>query len=192
MRLALDHKVREEIAWRDLARSRIVILEVLFKLRQICCGTRLLQHQEDDACSGRALSPGRLVYLFDMFDRLIARGRRILLFSQFASMFALIKDALRRRGADYALLTGETRGRHILVQCFQSGKVSVFLINLKAGGVDLNLTATDIVIHHDPWRDPAVENQVSGRVHRIGQDEPVFVYRLIAHGTVGEKIQHLQ
>ncbi|MBN0803079.1 SWF/SNF helicase family protein, partial [Pseudomonas aeruginosa] len=93
---------------------------------------------------------------------------------------------------DYVLLTGETRDRRAPVQRFQSGKVPVFLISLKAGGVGLNLTAADTVIHYDPWWNPAVENQASDRAYRIGQDKPVFVYRLIARGTVEEKIQHLQ
>ena len=107
-------------------------------------------------------------------------------------MLALIEDALRQRGVDYVLLTGETRDRRAPVQRFQSGKVPVFLISLKAGGVGLNLTAADTVIHYDPWWNPAVENQASDRAYRIGQDKPVFVYRLIARGTVEEKIQHLQ
>ncbi|KAA0908900.1 SWF/SNF helicase family protein, partial [Aquicoccus porphyridii] len=128
----------------------------------------------------------------DMLDELIAEGRRVLLFSQFTSMLALIEDALRQRGVDYVLLTGETRDRRAPVQRFQSGKVPVFLISLKAGGVGLNLTAADTVIHYDPWWNPAVENQASDRAYRIGQDKPVFVYRLIARGTVEEKIQHLQ
>ncbi|PBD25504.1 helicase, partial [Pseudomonas aeruginosa] len=192
VRLALDRKVREEIARRGLARSRIVILEALLKLRQVCCDTRLLQRQEDGARSGRALSSGKLAYLLDMLDELIAEGRRVLLFSQFTSMLALIEDALRQRGVDYVLLTGETRDRRAPVQRFQSGKVPVFLISLKAGGVGLNLTAADTVIHYDPWWNPAVENQASDRAYRIGQDKPVFVYRLIARGTVEEKIQHLQ
>ncbi len=100
VRLALDRKVREEIARRGLARSRIVILEALLKLRQVCCDTRLLQRQEDGARSGRALSSGKLAYLLDMLDELIAEGRRVLLFSQFTSMLALIEDALRQRGVD--------------------------------------------------------------------------------------------
>ncbi len=170
----------------------IVILEALLKLRQVCCDTRLLQRQEDGARSGRALSSGKLAYLLDMLDELIAEGRRVLLFSQFTSMLALIEDALRQRGVDYVLLTGETRDRRAPVQRFQSGKVPVFLISLKAGGVGLNLTAADTVIHYDPWWNPAVENQASDRAYRIGQDKPVFVYRLIARGTVEEKIQHLQ
>ena len=109
-------------------------------------------------------------------------------------MLALIATALDARRIAYLTLTGETPGtrRGALVQRFQSGKVPLFLISLKAGGVGLNLTAADTVIHYDPWWNPAVENQASDRAHRIGQDKPVFVYKLICAGTVEEKIQALQ
>jgi hypothetical protein len=107
-------------------------------------------------------------------------------------MLALIGEALRQRGIDYALLTGDSRDRRAPVEDFQQGRVPLFLISLKAGGVGLNLTAADTVIHYDPWWNPAAENQASDRAYRIGQDKPVFVYKLIARGTVEEKIQLLQ
>ena len=96
------------------------------------------------------------------------------------------------RGIDYALLTGETVNRSAQVKAFQSGKVAVFLISLKAGGVGLNLTAADTVIHYDPWWNPAAEDQATDRAWRIGQDKPVFVYKLIAKATLEEKIQEMQ
>ncbi|GBL55880.1 Superfamily II DNA or RNA helicase, SNF2 family [Pseudomonas citronellolis] len=193
VRLALDRKVRDEIARRGLARSRIIILEALLKLRQVCCDIRLVQ-KDAPPPSGRAktVTSGKLEYLLDMLEELLAEGRRVLLFSQFTSMLALVGEALQQRGIDYALLTGDSRDRRQPVEDFQQGRVPLFLISLKAGGVGLNLTAADTVIHYDPWWNPAAENQASDRAYRIGQDKPVFVYKLIARGTVEEKIQLLQ
>ena len=127
-----------------------------------------------------------------MLEELFAEGRKVLLFSQFTSMLALIEAELTQRGIDYALLTGSTRDRREPVRRFQAGEVPLFLISLKAGGTGLNLTAADTVIHFDPWWNPAVEQQATDRAYRIGQDKPVFVYRLIARGTVEEKIQLMQ
>jgi SNF2 family DNA or RNA helicase len=127
-----------------------------------------------------------------MLQSLLEDGRRILVFSQFTSMLALIEAELRTRKIAYALLTGDTEDRAGAVRAFQQGEVPLFLISLKAGGVGLNLTAADTVIHYDPWWNPAVENQATDRAWRIGQDKPVFVYKLIAKGTVEEKIQSLQ
>ena len=124
-------------------------------------------------------------------DELFAEGRRILLFSQFTSMLELIEAELKKRNIRYALLTGQTRDRRAPVKDFQSGKLQIFLISLKAGGVGLNLTEADTVIHYDPWWNPAAENQATDRAYRIGQEKPVFVYKMIARGTVEEKIQHL-
>ena len=185
VRLAMDRKVREEIGRKGLASSQIVILEALLKLRQVCCDTRLLRHD------GAAHS-AKLDSLLLMLEELLAEGRKVLLFSQFTSMLALIEAELQRRGIAYALLTGATRDRREPVQRFQNGEVPLFLISLKAGGTGLNLTAADTVIHYDPWWNPAAENQATDRAYRIGQDKPVFVYRLIARGTVEEKIQQLQ
>jgi len=107
-------------------------------------------------------------------------------------MLDLIEPELAKLGIAYVKLTGQTRDRERPVKAFQSGKVPLFLISLKAGGTGLNLTAADTVIHYDPWWNPAVENQASGRAHRIGQDKPVFVYKLIVSGSVEEKIAALQ
>jgi len=113
-------------------------------------------------------------------------------FSQLTSMLALIEEQLRERAVPYSLLTGDTVDRAGQVAAFQQGQTPVFLISLKAGGVGLNLTAADTVIHYDPWWNPAAENQATDRAWRIGQDKPVFVYKLIAKGTLEEKIQLLQ
>jgi SNF2 family DNA or RNA helicase len=127
-----------------------------------------------------------------MIVELLDEGRKILVFSQFTSMLALIEEELQARAIAYALLTGATRDRSEQVAAFQRGEVPLFLISLKAGGVGLNLTAADTVIHYDPWWNPAAENQATDRAWRIGQDKPVFVYKLIAKGTLEEKIQALQ
>jgi superfamily II DNA or RNA helicase len=190
VRLAMDSKVREEIGRKGLARSQIVILEALLKLRQVCCDTRLIE--ESGTRSPRGSSSGKLDSLMEMLEELIAEGRKVLLFSQFTSMLALIEDELHKRAIDYVQITGDTRDRRTPVQRFQKGEVPLFLISLKAGGTGLNLTAADTVIHYDPWWNPAVERQATDRAYRIGQDKPVFVYRLISRGTVEEKIQQLQ
>ncbi|WP_271411813.1 DEAD/DEAH box helicase [Pseudomonas sp. Q1-7] len=189
VRLAMDHKVREEIDRKGLARSQIVILEALLKLRQVCCDTRLI---EDGSGRSRGSSSGKLDSLMEMLEELIAEGRKVLLFSQFTSMLTLIEDELRKRAIGYVQITGDTRDRRTPVQRFQNGEVPLFLISLKAGGTGLNLTAADTVIHYDPWWNPAVERQATDRAYRIGQDKPVFVYRMISRGTVEEKIQQLQ
>ena len=188
VRLAMDHKVREEIDRKGVARSQIVILEALLKLRQVCCDPRLVKSTKKAATTGSA----KLVDLMQMVEDLLEEKRKILVFSQFTSMLELIEEELEARDIPYALLTGETRDRGAQVAAFQQGAVPIFLISLKAGGVGLNLTAADTVIHYDPWWNPAAENQATDRAWRIGQDKPVFVYKLIAKGTLEEKIQLLQ
>ncbi|UZE13923.1 DEAD/DEAH box helicase [Pseudomonas sp. B21-053] len=190
VRVAMDKKVRDEIARSGVGRSQIIILDALLKLRQVCCDLRLIKM----TLTAKALrsGSGKLVSLMEMLEELLSEGRKILLFSQFTSMLALIEEELQQRGVGYSLLTGETTDRRAPVKDFQSGKVPLFLISLKAGGTGLNLTAADTVIHFDPWWNPAVENQATDRAYRIGQNKPVFVYKLIARGTVEEKIQALQ
>jgi len=189
LRLAMDQKVRAEIARQGLARSQIVILEALLRLRQCCCDLRLL---DDHASDLDSRDSGKLASLLEMLEELTAAGSRVLLFSQFTSMLALIESELQTRQIGYVKLTGSTQDRRTPVEQFQSGQVPVFLISLKAGGAGLNLTAADTVIHFDPWWNPAVEAQASDRAYRIGQDKPVFVYKLIARGSLEEKIQQLQ
>lgn len=190
LRLAMDSKVRAEIQRQGLARSQLVILEALLRLRQVCCDLRLLDGEA--AATYRPADSGKLTALMEMLEELFAEGRRVLLFSQFTGMLELIERELEARRIPYALLTGSTRDRRTPVEEFQSGKLPIFLISLKAGGAGLNLTAADTVIHFDPWWNPAAEAQASDRAYRIGQDKPVFVYRLIARGSVEEKIQQLQ
>jgi superfamily II DNA or RNA helicase len=188
VRAAMDVKVRDEIASKGFSRSQIVILDALLKLRQVCCDPRLVKAGPARKVRERA----KLDLLMAMLPELVDEGRRILVFSQFTSMLALIEHELAAAGLDYALLTGDTGDRETPIQRFQEGEVPVFLISLKAGGVGLNLTAADTVIHYDPWWNPAVENQATDRAHRLGQDKPVFVYKLIVSGSIEEKILALQ
>lgn len=185
VRVAMDRKVRAEIDRKGLARSHIVILEALLKLRQVCCDPRLVEPESETASA-------KLDTLMELLDTLTSEGRKVLVFSQFTSMLSLIGAALQARGTDFVELTGSTLDRAAPVAAFQQGEVGVFLISLKAGGVGLNLTAADTVIHYDPWWNPASENQATDRAWRIGQQQPVFVYKLIARGTLEEKIQELQ
>ncbi|AZF20332.1 DEAD/DEAH box helicase [Pseudomonas sp. R3-52-08] len=190
VRVAMDKKVRDEITRHGVARSQIIILEALLKLRQVCCDLRLVKTAP--ASKLARAGTGKLGSLMEMLEELLSEARRVLLFSQFTSMLALIEEELKQRQVDYSILTGETLDRRTPVKNFQDGKTPLFLISLKAGGTGLNLTAADTVIHYDPWWNPAVENQATDRAYRIGQDKPVFVYKMIARGTVEEKIQALQ
>jgi len=128
----------------------------------------------------------------ELLDELVAEGRKVLIFSQFVEMLKLIEADITARGWDYAMLTGRTKKRAEQIEKFQDGDAPIFLISLKAGGVGLNLTAADTVILYDPWWNPAVERQAMDRAHRIGQDKPVFVHKMIAEGTVEEAIQQMQ
>jgi superfamily II DNA or RNA helicase len=188
IRLGQHRRVRAAIEMQGLERSRITVLDALLKLRQACCDPRLvnLETQTQDAPSAK------LDWLSTMLPALIAEGRRILLFSQFTSMLHLIEKVVKALCIPYCVLTGDTRQRTEMVARFQDGGVPLFLISLKAGGTGLNLTAADTIIHYDPWWNPTTEAQATDRAHRIGQNKPVFVYKLIARGTVEEKILQLQ
>ncbi|HMM65991.1 MAG TPA: DEAD/DEAH box helicase [Dokdonella sp.] len=190
LRLAQHERVLAEVQKRGLAQSGIIVLDALLKLRQACCDPRLVKLEG----ARRIKESAKLDLLLELTDSLVDEGRRILVFSQFAEMLDLIAKALTLRKRKYQMLTGQTPGtqRAELVARFQAGEVPIFLISLKAGGVGLNLTAADTVIHYDPWWNPAVEAQATDRAHRIGQDKPVFVYKLICTGTVEEKILALQ
>ena len=188
VRASMHERVREEIAARGLAQSQIVVLDALLKLRQVCCDPRLLKLDS----AKRVKESAKLEALLEMLREMLPQGRRVLLFSQFTSMLALIEQELSEESIRYVKLTGDTRDREKPVKAFQAGEVPLFLISLKAGGTGLNLTAADTVIHYDPWWNPAVENQATDRAHRIGQNKPVFVYKLIASGSVEEKIAALQ
>jgi len=188
IRVSMNAKVREVIAQKGMGRSHIIILDALLKLRQICCHPQLLKIPSAKKIKHSA----KLEQLMEMVPEMVEEGRKILLFSQFTSMLAIIEEELTKRKIEYVKLTGQTKDRAQPVDDFQAGKVPVFLISLKAGGSGLNLTAADTVIHYDPWWNPAAENQATDRAYRIGQDKPVFVYKMITEGTVEEKILEMQ
>jgi superfamily II DNA or RNA helicase len=189
VRASMDKRVREAIAAKGLAKSHIIVLDALLKLRQICCHPRLLK----TPAAEKVTESAKLDFLTDeLLPQLLEEGRRILLFSQFTSMLALIEAHLEKQKIPFLKLTGQTKDRASLVKQFQSGEVPVFLISLKAGGTGLNLTAADTVIHYDPWWNPAAENQATDRAHRIGQSKPVFVHKLVCRGSIEDRILELQ
>ena len=124
--------------------------------------------------------------------QMVEEGRRVLLFSGFATLLGHLEPVLQAYGIPYSKITGQTVDRQAQIEAFQSGKTHVFLITLKAGGVGLNLTAADTVIHYDPWWNPATENQAVDRTHRIGQSKKVMVYRMVAENTIEEKVMELK
>ncbi|MCL9685508.1 DEAD/DEAH box helicase [Legionella maioricensis] len=189
IRMSMEKKVRDAIAKQGLGKSHILLLDALLKLRQICCDPRLLSLPEATMAHGTS---SKLEALMELLDNLVEEGRRVLVFSQFTSMLKLIEEQLDAKQYEYLKLTGQTQNRQALVDQFQEGKTPIFLISLKAGGTGLNLTRADTVIHYDPWWNPAVEDQATDRTHRIGQENPVFVYKLITSGTVEEAILGMQ
>ena len=188
IRLSMHQKIRAVIAEKGWARSRIVVLDALLKLRQACCDPRLLKLKTKGAPAGSA----KLERLEEMLEELLAENRRVIVFSQFTSMLDLIRPRLEAAGISYALLTGQTSDRPAAIEAFQAGTAQVFLISLKAGGTGLNLVAADTVVLYDPWWNPAVEEQAIDRAHRIGQTKPVFVHKLVAADTIEEKMEILK
>lgn len=188
VRLTMDSRLKEIIAAKGLQRSQIEILDALLKLRQVCNHPQLLSLPSAKSVHQSA----KLEFLMETLPEMVEEGRKVLIFSQFTSMLALIETELVASKIPYVKLTGSSRDRQAIVEQFESGKVPVFLISLRAGGVGLNLTAADTVIHFDPWWNPAVENQATDRAYRIGQDKPVFVYKLIIENSIEEKILQIQ
>lgn len=188
VRSVMVARVRDAISRRGLAAARITILDALLKLRQVCCDSALVKSEAARHVSDSA----KRARLKELLEELVAEGRRVLVFSQFVEMLVLIASDLDALGIPHLTLTGQTRKRAQVLEEFRDGSAPVFLISLKAGGVGLTLTEADTVILYDPWWNPAVERQAMDRVHRIGQDKPVFVHRLVAAGTVEEKILALQ
>ena len=188
VRLSTEKAVREALNSKGLAKSQIHILDALLKLRQVCCDPRLLSLDS----AKKVKQSAKLDHLMEILPEMLAEGRRVLLFSQFTSMLSLIEEELKTRGIAWVKLTGQSQKRDTLIERFTSGAVPLFLISLRAGGVGLNLPQADTVIHYDPWWNPAVENQATDRAHRIGQKNQVFVYKLVAQGTIEERILALQ
>jgi superfamily II DNA or RNA helicase len=188
VRVAAHAEVRKVIRAKGLAASTLPILGALMKLRQICCDPRLVAM---DAARDVKES-AKLRALFELLERGFASGHRVLVFSQFTSMLALIAEGLRARDCEYLVLTGETQNRQRVVDAFQGREADVMLISLKAGGTGLNLTTADTVIHYDPWWNPAAQAQATDRAYRIGQAQPVFATSLYVAGSVEERVMRLQ
>lgn len=173
----------KEINEKGFEKSQIKILSVLTRLRQLCCHPSLfVENYEGDS--------GKLLLLKEIVEESLVAGHRILLFSQFTSMLAIIKAWLIEAEVDYLYLDGSTPAeeRMKLVRNFNNGDGKIFLLSLKSGGTGLNLTGADTVIHYDPWWNPAVEDQATDRAYRIGQTKTVHVMKLVTHGTIEEKI----
>src|SRR5207302_5860031 len=170
-----------------LAKSKIQVLEALLRLRQAACHPGLLDSKRSSDSSAK------LDVLLEQLREVLDERHKALVFSQFTSLLKILRARLNQDGIRYEYLDGATRDRQTRVERFQSDKdCPLFLISLKAGGLGLNLTAADYVFILDPWWNPAVEAQAIDRTHRIGQDKKVIAYRMIAKGTVEEKILELQ
>ncbi|WP_291477386.1 DEAD/DEAH box helicase [Acidovorax sp.] len=218
VRATADKQVRRALERQSFEGAQITILDALLKLRQVCCDPRLVKgiqqspHAPPHLREGEAFLPGggpaakstaqtmeraKLELLADMLPALVDEGRRVLVFSQFTEMLTLAAELLDALALPYLTLTGQTppRQRGAVVRQFQAQddtSAPILLVSLKAGGVGLNLTAADTVIHLDPWWNPAVEEQATARAHRIGQDQPVFVYKLVVEGSIEERMLELQ
>ncbi len=190
VRVAADEMVRRALTKQGFEGSQIAVLDALLKLRQVCCDPWLVKRRK----MPRSMERAKLAWLVDTLPALVEDGRRVLVFSQFAEMLGLIADELVELRLPFAMLTGETppAQRAEVVRTFQARETPLMLVSLKAGGVGLNLTAADTVIHVDPWWNPAVEQQATDRAHRIGQEQAVTVYKLLVAGSIEERIQALQ
>jgi SNF2 family DNA or RNA helicase len=192
---ATRREVVNAVDANGLQKSRMVVLTALLRLRQICCDLRLLKLENNEARDGKTSHEisGKLETFSELLEEVLDGGHRVLVFSQFVGMLTLLREKLESEKTEFCYLDGSTKNRGEVVSRFQSNeKIPVFLISLKAGGVGLNLTGADTVIHFDPWWNPAVEDQATDRAHRIGQTRVVTSYKLIARGTVEEKILALQ
>ena len=183
---SLRQHVGQALADGSLPRARMQVLSILLKLRQVCCHPKLFLPDYEG-------TSGKLELLVQTVHNAIAAKHRILIFSQFVGMLQIIRKRLGREGVQTLYLDGETKPakRQELCDRFNGGEGRVFLISLKAGGTGLNLTGADLVIHYDPWWNPATEDQATDRAHRIGQTRDVDVIRLIAQDTIEEKVTDL-
>ncbi len=182
-------RLTDLVAKQGFQRSRMEVLKTLLRLRQVCCHLDLLKL---DGLHAEAPS-AKMDLFFELLDEALDGGHRVLVFSQFVSMLTILRHQMDQRQIAYCYLDGATKDRMAEVHRFNTDRtVPVFLISLKAGGTGLNLTGADMVIHFDPWWNPAVENQATDRAHRIGQKRTVYSIKLITKGTVEEKVLALQ
>jgi superfamily II DNA or RNA helicase len=189
IRISAHAQVRHAISERGLAASTVSILDALLKLREVCCDPRLVRLNAATSVKESA----KLEAFLELVAAERRAGRRILVFSQFTRMIALLQAALEARGIPPLVLTGQTRERQRVIDAFEKDRAAdVFLLSLKAAGVGLTLTSAETVIHYDPWWNPAVQDQATDRAHRIGQKKPVFVHTLFVAGSVEERLLALQ
>jgi len=188
IRISMIEQVHQAMTLETSHRNQFLIGNALLKLRQVCCHSSLIKLES----AQKNNSSAKITWLKERLPTMVQQGRRVLLFSSFTSMLDIIAIELEQMSLSFLMLTGKSKHRGELVEQFQKSNIPIFLISLKAGGVGLNLTAADTVIHYDPWWNPAAEQQANDRAYRIGQDKPVFVYKLITKGTVEEKIQQMQ
>jgi SNF2 family DNA or RNA helicase len=182
-------RLTDLVAKQGFQRSRMEVLKTLLRLRQACCHLDLLKLQGLQVEAPSA----KMELFFELLDEALDGGHRVLVFSQFVSMLTILRNQMDHRQISYCYLDGATKDRMAEVHRFNTDRsIPVFLISLKAGGTGLNLTGADMVIHFDPWWNPAVENQATDRAHRIGQKRTVYSIKLITKGTVEEKVLALQ
>jgi superfamily II DNA or RNA helicase len=187
LRLAYRESLLEQVEEKGVGGSTMQVLEALLRLRQVACHPGLVDDDWEKAGSAK------LETLSEQVNEVMAEGHKAVVFSQFTSLLAYVREHLDEEEVEYAYLDGQTRDRGAVVERFQTDPdCNLFLVSLKAGGVGLNLTAASYVFLLDPWWNPAVEAQAIDRAHRIGQKQPVFAYRLIAKDTVEERMLELQ
>ncbi|WP_404343286.1 SNF2-related protein [Pseudoalteromonas mariniglutinosa] len=182
---SLEKKLIDLFAEQGAQKSKLAFLDALLKLRQVCCHPKLITANSD---AGSA----KLEWLIKHLPIMLSEGRKVIIFSQFTRVLDIIAETFNELAINFSMLTGQTRHREKVIEEFTSGQSSVFLISLKAGGTGLNLTQADTVIHFDPWWNPAVEKQATDRAYRIGQTNPVFVYKLIMANSIEQKVFQMQ
>jgi SNF2 family DNA or RNA helicase len=182
-------RLTDLVARQGFQKSRMEVLKTLLRLRQVCCHLDLLRLPDLKPETPSA----KMDLFFELLDEALDGGHRVLVFSQFVSMLTILRAEMGKRQIGYCYLDGATKDRMAVVHEFNANrKIPVFLISLKAGGTGLNLTGADMVIHFDPWWNPAVEDQATDRAYRIGQKKTVYSLKLITRGTVEEKVRALQ
>lgn len=186
MLMACREEVFDEVEKHGIEKSQVSIFTALLRLRQICCHPALIGKK-------KGYESGKMLEFEELLLEILSENHRVLVFSQFVEMLSLLKNLLEEKGIEYEYLDGRTRHREKHINNFQKNEnVKVFLISLRAGGTGINLTSADYVIHYDPWWNPAVEDQATDRVHRLGQTRHVFAYKMITKDSVEEKILGLQ
>ncbi len=187
LKVQYQQTLLEQVEAKGVGGSAIQVLQALLRLRQVACHPGLVDEEWEEAGSAK------LETLYEQVAEVLDEGHKVLVFSQFTKLLAYVRNQFDEEGTPYAYLDGQTRNRAEVVERFQNDpECDLFLISLKAGGTGLNLTAAEYVFLLDPWWNPAVEAQAIDRAHRIGQEQPVFAYRMIARDTVEEKILELQ